>query len=83
MRLRNAVVIGLAGGVPDGGWAGRVTGRTSARIATDEIFIRPPEKGLAWMGSDLRRAHDFRNATGRTVGQTALSDIDTTSLAGS
>src|SRR3954447_2661224 len=42
IRLRNAVVMGLAGGVADGGWAARAIGATSASIAKRDSLIRAP-----------------------------------------
>jgi hypothetical protein len=41
--LRNALVMGLAGAVPEGCCATRLAGRRRARIANEEVFIESPE----------------------------------------
>src|SRR5688500_15952099 len=44
VRVRNTVVIGLAGGPPDGCWATRHVGRASASIAAYAVFMHSPGK---------------------------------------
>src|SRR3954463_8945713 len=83
IRLRNAVVMGLAGGVADGCWAARAIGATSASIAKRVSLIRTPvgmakdcytarESGFP-QSTPIAKCTAFAGAVSITRGDSALN----------
>src|SRR5438270_10488164 len=57
VRLRKTVVTGFAGGVPDGCWAARLTGRIRVTIEKIDDFMSSPGESRRIAGHSGSRAH--------------------------